>query len=118
MKDHARFITDAELDAELEQIKKMIESGEISEDEKERNAYFTDPANAAEIEEQQAKMDLVIALYEARKAAGLTQKQLAEKLGTTQANIAELERGRRNITFSTLARYARACGKRITVTLL
>ena len=118
MKDHARYMTDAELDAELKQIKKMIESGEISEDEKERNAYFTDPANAAEIEEQQAKMDLVIALYEARKAAGLTQKQLAEKLGTTQANIADLERGRRNITFSTLAKYARACGKRITVTLL
>lgn len=118
MKDHARYMTDAELDAEVEQIKKMIESGEISEDEKERNAYFTDPANAAEIEEQQAKMDLVIALYEARKAAGLTQKQLAEKLGTTQANIADLERGRRNITFSTLAKYARACGKRIAVTLL
>lgn len=118
MKDHARFMTDAELEAEIKQIKKMIENGEISDEEKERNAYFTDPANAAEIEEQQAKMDLIIALYEARKSAGLTQKQLAEKLGTTQANIAELERGRRNITFSTLARYARACGKRIAVTLL
>ena len=118
MKDHARYMTDAELDAEIKQIKKMIENGEISEEEKERNAYFSDPANAAEIAEQQAKMDLIISLYEARKAAGLTQKQIAEKLGTTQANIAELERGRRNITFATLTKYARACGKRICVTLL
>ena len=84
----------------------------------ERTAYFTDPANAAEIEEQQARMDLIIALYNARKSAGLTQKQLAEKLGTSQANIAELEKGKRNITFSTLAKYARACGKRVAINLL
>lgn len=118
MKDHAEFLTEEQIAAEVEQMKREIESGAISAEEKERNAYFSDPANAAEIEEQQARMDLVIALYEARKAAGLTQKQLAEKLGTTQANIAELERGKRNITFLTLARYARACGKRVAVTLL
>ena len=118
MNDHAKYLTEEELIAEIAQIKRDIERSVIDPEEKERNAYFTDPANAAEIEEQQARMDLIIALYEARKSAGLTQKQLAEKLGTTQANIAELEKGRRNITFSTLARYARACGKRVAVTLL
>ena len=101
MKDHARYMTDAELTAEIEQIKQEIASGEISAEEKERNAYFTDPANAAEIEEQQARMDLVIALYEARKAAGLTQKELAEILGTKQTYIAQIEKGKKNITFST-----------------
>ena len=67
---------------------------------------------------QKARMDLVIALYEARRAAGLTQKELAERLGTNQTYVAALEKGRKNITFSTLARYARACGKRVAVTLL
>ena len=116
--DHARYMTDAELTAEVARVKSEIEAGTVSDDEVERDAYFADPANAAEIEEQQARMDLIIALHKARKAAGLTQKELAEKLGTKQAYIAELERGRKNITFSTLTKYARACGRKIAVTLM
>ena len=42
-------------------------------------------------------------------------KELAEKLGTNQTYIAALERGRKNITFSTLARYAAACGKKVAL---
>ena len=53
-----------------------------------------------------------------RQQAGMTQKELAERLGTKQTYIAALERGKKNITFSTLARYARACGKKVAVTLL
>lgn len=105
--------TDAEL---LEDIDNLMKNEDPAE--KERDAYFSDPANAEEIAEQQARMDLVIALYNARHEAGLTQKQLAERLGTKQTYIAQLERGRKNITFSTIARYARACGKKIAVTLI
>ena len=116
--NHAKYLTDAEITAEVAKIKAEIEAGIVSDEEKERDAYFNNPANAAEIEEQQARMDLIIALHKARKSAGLTQKELAEKLGTKQAYIAELERGRKNITFSTITKYARACGKKIAVTLL
>ena len=105
--------TDAELLADIEAVTAGTDPAEA-----ERDAYFADPANAADIEEQQARMDLVIALYNARKEAGLTQKELAERLGTKQTYIAALERGKKNITFSTLARYARACGKKVAVTLL
>ena len=105
--------TDAELLADIEAVSAGMDPAEA-----ERDAYFADPANAAEIEERQARMDLVIALYNARKEAGLTQKELAERLGTKQTYIAALERGKKNITFSTLARYARACGKKVAVTLL
>ncbi|MBE6407767.1 MAG: helix-turn-helix transcriptional regulator [Lentisphaerae bacterium] len=118
MKDHARHLTDAELTAEIEQIKNHIESGSISDEEKERNAYFNDPANAEAIKAQQTRMDLVIALHKARKAAGLTQKELAEKIGTKQTYIAQLERGRRNVTLATIEKYARACGKQIAITLI
>lgn len=118
MKDHAEFLTKKQIAAQIAEMKRMVQDGTIYDESNKRHAHFSDPANAAEIAEQRAKMDLIISLYEARKAAGLTQKQIAEKLGTTQANIAELERGRRNITFATLTKYARACGKRICVTLL
>ena len=105
--------TDAELLADIQSI-----TPETDPARAERDAYFADPANEAAIEEQQARMDLIIALYKARKEAGLTQKELAERLGTKQTYIAALERGKKNITFSTLARYARACGKKVAVTLM
>jgi len=110
MKKH---YTEAELLADIQSI-----SPETDPTVAERDAYFADPANAAAIEEQQARMDLMIALYNARKEAGLTQQELAKRLGTKQTYIAALERGRKNITFSTLSRYARACGKKVAVTLL
>lgn len=110
MKKH---YTDAELIAD---IRDVVAGNDPSE--KERDAYFADPANAADIEEQQSRMDLVIALHQARRAAGLSQKQLAERIGTKQTYVAQIEKGRKNITFSTLTKYARACGKRVAVTLL
>lgn len=108
-----REYTDAEILADIDAISSAPDPEEI-----ERDAYFNDPANAQEIAEQQARMDLVIALYNARKDAGLTRKELAERLGTRQAYITQIERGQRNITLATLARYAAACGKRVAVSLL
>lgn len=110
MKKH---YTDAELIADIQTV-----AAGNDPSEKERDAYFADPANAADIEEQQSRMDLVIALHQARRAAGLSQKQLAERIGTKQTYVAQIEKGRKNITFSTLTKYARACGKRVAVTLL
>ena len=117
-KDHADYMTDAELNAEVARIGEEIRSGKIGEDEAERDDYFSDPANADEIAEMFARMELMEMMYKARQEAGLTQKELAEKLGTKQAYISALEKGKKNITFSTLARYARACGKKIAITLM
>lgn len=47
---------------------------------------------------------------EARRRAGLTQAQLAVRLGTTQSAIARLERGRSEPSFSNVAEAVRACG--------
>ena len=49
-------------------------------------------------------------IREARIRAGLTQKQLGEKLGRKQAYITELETGEANITLRTLARVADVFG--------
>lgn len=49
----------------------------------------------------------------ARKRAGLTQVELAERAGVTQSVIARLERGGGNPTFLTLERVLHAAGHRL-----
>ena len=49
-------------------------------------------------------------IAEARKAAGLTQKQLGDKLGLPQSQISRIERNPDHTTVRTLKRIARALG--------
>jgi len=51
---------------------------------------------------------LVIALKGRRLALGLTQRQLADRLDTTQATVSDLETGRYRPTLRTIDRWARA----------
>jgi len=53
----------------------------------------------------------------ARRRAGLTQGELAARLGTTQSVIARWERGRVEPAFETLDRVVRACGLELSVEL-
>ena len=115
MKDHADYLTEEELRAQVEKLCEEVKSGVRDEFELERDAYFTDPANAEEIAAMFARIELVKEMYKARREAGLTQKEIAKRMGTNQTYIAALERGRKNITFSTLAKYARACGKKVAL---
>ena len=56
-------------------------------------------------------------IREARKRAGLTQAELARRLGTHQPVIARWETGRTNPDFVTVQRATRAAGFEISVTL-
>lgn len=47
---------------------------------------------------------------EARRRAGLTQADLAARVGTTQSAIARLERGATSLTLERATRLVRACG--------
>ena len=61
--------------------------------------------------EEAAKSELWLQLVEARKLAGLTQKQLAERLGVSQAQVARIEkRGYDAYTLTSLRRYVAALG--------
>lgn len=51
-----------------------------------------------------------------REKKGLSQRQLAELVGTTQSAIARLEGGRISPSLPTLDRIARALGAEVTVT--
>jgi DNA-binding XRE family transcriptional regulator len=62
------------------------------------------------------------ALLDARKLAGLTQDELAQRMGTTKSAISRLEASlrdeRHSPSFATLKKYANACGKRLVVQLV
>lgn len=58
---------------------------------------------------------LAEALIKARAEADLTQEQVAERMGTTQAVIARLESGRSMPSTRTLKRFAEATGTRLTI---
>lgn len=49
-------------------------------------------------------------LHRARSKAGLTQKQLADAVGTSRASIQAMEVGRQNVTVVAVFRLARALG--------
>lgn len=58
----------------------------------------------------------------ARKMAGLTQQELALRMGTTKSAVSRLEASLRDEKHSpsvaTLKKYAQACGKRLVVQMI
>lgn len=78
-----------------------------------------DPDEQAVFDEAYAAADLAMELaetaYRARETAGLTQTELARRMGTTQSAIAAVESGARTPTVDLLERLARACGQRLTI---
>lgn len=59
---------------------------------------------------QDVEFAIIHELIAARMRAGLTQSQIAERMGTTQSVIARLEGGKRTPSISTVQRYADAAG--------
>jgi ribosome-binding protein aMBF1 (putative translation factor) len=57
---------------------------------------------------------LVRELAEQRHAAGLSQTEIAARMGTSQSAVARLESGTADVRASTLERYAAAVGSQIT----
>jgi transcriptional regulator with XRE-family HTH domain len=72
---------------------------------------MADPEFRVAYEEEAGKKELWLQLVEARQAAGLTQAELAKRLGISQAQVARIERrGYDAYTLSTLRRYVKALG--------
>ena len=75
----------------------------------------TADAQAARMAEVRGR--LVRELAEQRQAAGLSQTEVAARMGTSQSAVARLESGTGDVRASTLERYAAAVGGQITWTL-
>jgi len=75
-----------------------------------------DPNLARDVEEMLDEMQLEQQLAALRESSGLSQRQLARRLGTSQPYVAKLESGRiKNLGVRTLARAARAMGGSLTI---
>lgn len=57
-------------------------------------------------------------LKEERLKAGLTQEQLAEKIGTKKSFISRVEKGRADIQLTTLVKLFRGLGRQISVRVI
>ncbi len=80
------------------------------------------PAVRIEVERlEREEGALLDQLLKARQEAGLTQAQVAERMGTQPPAVARLERslatGKHSPSLATLRKYASACGKRLVLQL-
>lgn len=66
---------------------------------------------------KQRRQDLLAELVERRHDAGLSQADVAARMGTSQPAVARLEAGGVDARLSTLERYAAAVGLRMEVRL-
>ena len=82
-----------------------------------KNRALENQAVKAEYDLLEAEFALTDALLTMRNKAGLTQDQVAQKLGTQKSNISRLERGSSNPSWKTLQNYATACGFEISMKL-
>ncbi len=51
----------------------------------------SDPKRLASVEEERANLDIACKIYDLRTKAGLSQRELAKRIGTSAANICRLE---------------------------
>ena len=83
-------------------------------------ALLRRPSVRAEVERiEREEGELLDALLKARHEAGLSQAQVAERMGTHAPAIARLERslatGKHSPSLATLRKYADACGKQLVL---
>ena len=74
-----------------------------------------DKAFAEDHAEGHEQLKIGVMLREARLAAGMTQEQLARRIGTKKTAISRIENHAEDAKLSTLKRAARALGKRLEI---
>lgn len=78
---------------------------------------LADPSTRAAYDAQADEFAVARELIAARTQAGLTQADVAERMGTTQSTVARLEGGKAVPSMRSLQRYAQAVGCRAVVRL-
>lgn len=78
------------------------------------------PGVKTEVERiEREESDLLDALLKARQDAGLTQAQVADRMGTQAPAVVRLERalatGKHSPSVATLRKYVKACGKSLVL---
>ncbi|KWF17298.1 helix-turn-helix domain-containing protein [Burkholderia pseudomultivorans] len=86
-----------------------------------RERALADPKVHAEYQRlNREEFALLDAMLAARRAAGLSQADVAERMGTKAPAVTRLERslatGQHSPSVETLRKYAAACGKKLVIT--
>ncbi|MDR3177007.1 MAG: helix-turn-helix domain-containing protein [Desulfovibrio sp.] len=79
---------------------------------------MADPEFAVAWEETREEFSIAREIIRTRVAAGMSQKELAEKIGTTQSVVARLESGEHTPSVSTLKRVAEATHSKLRIELV
>lgn len=82
-----------------------------------KTELLADTDTSAEYDAMADEFSMARELIAARSRAGLTQGEVAQRMGTTQSVIARLESGRRAPSMRSVQRYAQAVGARAVVHL-
>jgi ribosome-binding protein aMBF1 (putative translation factor) len=77
--------------------------------------WMKEPKYRKAYEALEEEFVLASAVMDVRNRAGLTQKELARKMGTTQPVVARIESGRTRPSMRTLERLAEATGSRLLI---
>lgn len=77
------------------------------------NQQMKDPEFKAEWDALEPERQIMRAILEGRAAQAVTQQQLSEATGITQADISRLENGTANPSLSTLKRLAEGLGMKL-----
>ncbi len=78
--------------------------------------WMEDPEYRREYEALEDEFTVLDACIAARAKSGLTQAQVAERLGVSQPAVARIESGK-NVSLKTLRRYAHALGCTVKIEL-
>ena len=75
-----------------------------------KNKALQCPDVKKEYDELEEEFKLINTLISMREQSGLTQGEVAQRMGTKGPNVSRLESGKSNPSLKTLVSYASACG--------
>ena len=85
----------------------------MSSYKKYKERVLKDPELKAEYDSLQPEYDIIKAMIQARNDQHMTQKELSEKTGITQADISRIENGSRNPSLAMMKRIAEGLGMQL-----
>jgi len=80
-----------------------------------KKEFFNDPEAAAAYEKLKPKFELRSKLIQMRMDSGLTQEEIAKRMGTSKASVCRLESAKHSPRLATLQSYAEAAGFKLSL---
>ncbi|MBO1305363.1 helix-turn-helix transcriptional regulator [Enterococcus sp. 669A] len=75
----------------------------------------SDPKFAEGFEKEKQRLSVAVAVAQLREELGVSQRELAERVGKPQSTIARIENGSMNVSFKVLYEIATKVGKEVRI---